>query len=564
MARKDFNRGMEAGAKPFEGKFNKMSNDFHNAANGINSRIDDLNKTTDFIIDELNSIEKKRLYDLNIVADIGELGDDEKELLMAILYTLAEMSEEVSQYQQDYLRSIKAYLQVKSVQNNVDLAVIENIENINDQKAILQTIMEYLFIENANHHYLEEYEDVIDYFSVNKKGIKEIQECINTIYKATGLKGLAEMYGYEPEVMIEESQKKSEQNEFYGYAGEDISEACADIVNTNNDHISVGKYIVFAKDNNYSRIEKASGELKTFEINYEFDNLKLSPAGDEFFFGYDSSRYDSKKPLLFNVETFEYKQIEILGEPTGKVVSNSEKMFYSTSINDEEEIVEYDIKTNKNKLLEKIKNKEESYGSEQYMVIAGNKLYLNVTTDEFSAENQTEEIIAEYDCQTGEFRKLCCVDNHYSFMNQYGMYGSSVGVYKNYLYSIEDESYEEQIYLKYIDLKNLSSIHTEKIPQSNVKLLTVYGEWIYYVELSWEDNIYKYNMFTGENICLVENADIVTSITEGLFKKTTTYSIGGVFVNVIGSWFYYSKLSFPVEPIKKVNINSGSKTSLSI
>lgn len=569
MSRRDFNSGVEAGAKPFEEKFNRISSDFQKTAERINSNIDDLNRASDFIIDELNSIEKKRLYDLNIVVDIDELGSDEKELLMAILYTLADMSEEVTQYQQDYLRAIRAYLQVKNVQNYVDLSVIENIESLNDQKAILQTIMEFLFIENADHHYMEEYEDVIDFFSVNKKSIKEIKECIDTIYKATGLKGLSEMYGYEPEEIRKESdEKESDQDEFWGYAGEDISEACADKINIHANYISVGKYIVFVDENKYCRVEKTNGELRTFEIDYEFEQLKLSAAGEQSFFSYESSKYDSKKPLLFNVETFEYNCIEVLGKSTGKVVSNSEKMYYSSSINDNEEIVEYDIKSNKNKVIEKIKNKEDGYDSEQYMVLAGNKLYLNVITNELSEENQMEKIIAEYDCQDGNLRKLCCDIDYNSFMNPYGgnmalLDMGSVGVYKNYLYAIISDSYEKQIYIKYIDLKNLTAIRTENIPKTDVQPFFVNGEWVYYAELSWEKTVFKYNMFTGENVCLFEDADsIVSSFTEGLFKKTTTFLIDPmVKINVVGSWLYYSNLW---EPVKKVNINSGSEIPFSI
>lgn len=555
MSRRDFNSGVEAGAKPFEDKFNRMSNDFQNATNGIYSKIDDLNKVTDFIIDDLNSIEKKRLYDLNIVADIGELGDDEKELLIAILYTLAGMSEEVTQYQQDYLRSIKAYLEVKSVQNKVDLAVIENIESINDQKAFLQTIMEFLFIENADHHYMEEYEDVIDHFSVNKKGIKEIQECINTIYKATGLKGLAEMYGYEPEDIVSNIEESNEGS--YTNSDEDISEACADVVNIHNEYISVGKYIVFSEKNNkYSRVEKKSGEVTKFETDEadSFGCKEIGAAGDKFFFSFDYLDSDTRKPILFNVETFEYQTIDVIGIPIKGFVSNAEKLYYFSTLNKEVELVEYNLKSKTNQLIKSEKNEESSYTNHK-LILNGNKLYYIVYTAEFSSENQPEEIMMEFDCLTGCSKKICCLENDVSFFNNDDIRSGASGIYNNYLYSITEGMFEKNVYFKYIDLENPTSVRTEKIPEDFVGFLTIYKDWLYYAQLSDTNKVFKYNISTGENTCLMEESKILRPSTMGLFKKKTTYDNFLLNISLIGNWIYYKERSY--ESIRKVDINTG-------
>ncbi|MCM3031502.1 hypothetical protein [Niallia sp. MER 6] len=233
MSRKDFYKGMEAAAKPFEEKFQKQSQAFEELAQSINNKLDDFSFTNDRIIDELNAMEKKRLYDLNTLIDIANLGDDEKELLMAILYTLVDMTEYVTEYQQAFLRSVKNHLQVIGRQSSIDLSVIENIENLNDQKAILQTVMEFLFLENASHGYMDEYSDVMEYFSVNKKGIREIQDCIDKIYKATGLEGIAENYGYVPEEPVQNTNNNylgSEKRVYSDFPNLKISEGLA--VNT--------------------------------------------------------------------------------------------------------------------------------------------------------------------------------------------------------------------------------------------------------------------------------------------------------------------------------------------
>lgn len=199
MSRKDFNKGMEAGAKPFEEKFKLQNDAIDRIGENLNTRLNEFDSINDIIINDLTSIEKKRLYDLNTVVDIDELDGAEKELLIALIYTVSNMSDTTTELQKYFVRSVQNYLDIKSPQTGVDLTSIENIENISSQKAILQTLMEFLFLENANHKYLEDNEDILSYFSVNKRGIAEIREKIDVIYNATGLEGIAENYGYLPE-----------------------------------------------------------------------------------------------------------------------------------------------------------------------------------------------------------------------------------------------------------------------------------------------------------------------------------------------------------------------------
>lgn len=198
MGRKDFQKGMVAGAKPFEEKFRRQGEAIDRVSRKLNERLDAIDEVTDAILDDLSAMEKKRLYDLNTVVNISELDETEKEFLVALLYTIANMGEQITSYQQQFIRSVKNYLGVMNVQAEVDLASIENIESINSQKAILQTIMEYLFLDHANHGYMDEYEDVFEYFSVNRKGVQEIKDKIDNIYRLAGLQGIAENYGYVP------------------------------------------------------------------------------------------------------------------------------------------------------------------------------------------------------------------------------------------------------------------------------------------------------------------------------------------------------------------------------
>lgn len=206
MGNKDFKKGMQAGAKPFEEKFKKTADQIDGLGKKINSKLDAFDETFDTIIDDLNSIERKRLYDLNTLVDILELDEAERELLVAILLTLGSI-EEPTELQQLFIRSVKNYLKITNPQIEVNLLSIENIESINSQKAILQTIMEFLFLAFGNHDYLEEYEELLSYFSINRRGKKEIIAKINAIYEMTGLEGIAENYGYVPKMDKKKEEK---------------------------------------------------------------------------------------------------------------------------------------------------------------------------------------------------------------------------------------------------------------------------------------------------------------------------------------------------------------------
>ena len=212
MGKKDFKKGMEAGAKPFEDKFkkqeeaiNRVGGEINKKMDNINSKVDSLRKMVndnfDTVYDYMAATDKKALYDLNTQFDIKKLEPPDKELLVAGLYTLAAMSDNLTEYQQTFVRSVQKYLDVKMPQTSVDLSIaIENVEDLTVQKAIMQTFMEFLFLENENDSFLDDYEELFDFFSVNKKGREAVLDCVHNVYRATGAQGIAEKYGYTPEI----------------------------------------------------------------------------------------------------------------------------------------------------------------------------------------------------------------------------------------------------------------------------------------------------------------------------------------------------------------------------
>lgn len=194
--------------KPIGKKLDSLDEDIRLSNEEFRKGINDIKDTVDEVIDDLSNSRKKELFDLNTLVDISTLEETEKRLLLEALYTLADMIEQVTDTQQTFIRSVQRYLGIKNVQTKVDLSRIENIDNIPAQKALLQTIMEFLFLENNDHSYMDKYDEVLSYFSVNKRGIQEIQSAISNIYTAVGAQGLSEKYGYiaDEEVLYSEEE----------------------------------------------------------------------------------------------------------------------------------------------------------------------------------------------------------------------------------------------------------------------------------------------------------------------------------------------------------------------
>ena len=215
MSTKDFKQGMVAGAKPFGDKLDQLANVSESAVSDIQEGLDGVTEVVNIVLDDLSAQEKKRIYDLDEATDVSVLEDDEKEFLVAILTELANMIPTVSDLQKKYLLGVCSVANVAVQQTSINLACIENVENMKTQKILLRYVMEFLFVGEQNYDFLEKYEDdLFCYFSVNKRGISEIKESINRVFNAMGIEGIASRYNF---AIVEEGPD---------YETEAISEDC--------------------------------------------------------------------------------------------------------------------------------------------------------------------------------------------------------------------------------------------------------------------------------------------------------------------------------------------------
>lgn len=547
MSTKDFKQGMEAGAKPFNEKFNQVSEAVNKVGEKINDKIDSLNSVMDVVIDDLNSIRKKEVYDLNTKFDIKEdLDDAEKELLAALVIGISIGSSENNRYQQKFVRSVNSYIGINTPQVGVDVSSIENIENLSSQKAILQVIMEYLFLEYRNFEFLEDYEEnLFEYFNVNKKGVNEIKECIKVIYNATGLEGIAEKYGY----IAEENSKdeaKLEENHYKTYDGSDICEKCADQVNVNK-YVVLDDYLVYLNGNSLYKVNKSDGSKEKINIKmsvgYEesgsFTGLaEILGLRDYELLGEGKyivlkSCIDSKLNII-DIETLKTKSIDIEDTFNQYIFLNKGKLFYTKNIDEVGRICVYNCEDEKTQVLEYIKDNENILTFDKYYV---HEEYIYINSGHCS-KGLEENTLYKYKISTGELEKICEISSNTAllFLNKNDTY-----VYNNYLYT-KVANWQGK-YCMYINLDDPKAIRHELLPVADYQEIDAFVGYgvIYYVMLNYDFSIYKYDLATGtDNVILNRTGcGFVGERRERLFKKVTFFRIIHEKPQVVGKWLYY-------------------------
>lgn len=203
-------KGMAIGAAPFEEKFRLVGDDLERIGNDLSEKIDTgfqvQEEINDFFNSEITEIKRKELFKYNTIYDIKDedvLGCTEQEYLVSYLIALANQLDNVNEHQQKYVRNIRIYLGSTVSGATSDLTCVENIEKTNGQIAFLQVVMEFLFLATEDFSLIEEKEDLLSYFFVNKKCREQIKQHILTMFKAIGADGISEKYQEEREEIDE-------------------------------------------------------------------------------------------------------------------------------------------------------------------------------------------------------------------------------------------------------------------------------------------------------------------------------------------------------------------------
>ena len=165
----------------------------------LNDTIASLGDDIAGLYDYLNAQEKTALYHLSTPLDIKDLDKEEQQFLLAILYQLAsDEGDLLTDYQRMFIRSVQRYLEITNPQTEADLSAVGDIDSLEVQKAFLQTVLEFFYLQDGD-ELTDTQEEFLGWFSVNKRQALIIEERVSRLFNVVKAVGIAEIYGYVPE-----------------------------------------------------------------------------------------------------------------------------------------------------------------------------------------------------------------------------------------------------------------------------------------------------------------------------------------------------------------------------
>ena len=189
MSKNDFQRGIEVAANANQDFMRKQAEATEAVEKRIVQKIDDLGNVIEMIVDDLSKQELERLYSIKSEMELTDLSENERKLLVSLLFTLMTKYNQANSRQKEYFFNVKTYLQVENP-TDCDLQSVANIDSRKDTKLIYYVVCEFLFLANGNHTYKEDFSEFLDNFYVKPMEIEEIEERIDSVYAILGLEGL--------------------------------------------------------------------------------------------------------------------------------------------------------------------------------------------------------------------------------------------------------------------------------------------------------------------------------------------------------------------------------------
>ena len=200
-----YKKGMADAAKAYEAfgekqeaALNHILEEVRQGRRESRDAMEEVSRNFDNVYNYLDSKQKEELYTLNTPFDIKNLELKERQFLAGALFTLAQ-DKRPTENQQKYIQAVYAYLGIQNPSPGVDPLAIEKMENLTDQRAIYQVILEYLFLQDGDgYDETELQQEFLDTFSLNPKGRETIRHYVENLHRTVGIQGLVEKYGYTP------------------------------------------------------------------------------------------------------------------------------------------------------------------------------------------------------------------------------------------------------------------------------------------------------------------------------------------------------------------------------
>ena len=246
----NFKKGMEAGAKPFVEKNEKLAENFEEVSEKL---INNIKEPLNTIIDieeehdvRIEDLENARSFQLKSFESIDSLSDNEKKLFAGLIFTFASQLQnktgsDSSELQKEYINAILLKLGVSSPQQDLPLESVANIQDSSKQLFLLSLLFEYAFLGNNSFDFFENNCELFDSFRFNKNDISNIQTAIEAEIKIRGVKGLVKKYEKPITIPVtgNQSEKVSSKSNITDYISEETKNYFKDKILT--PRLSAGK-----------------------------------------------------------------------------------------------------------------------------------------------------------------------------------------------------------------------------------------------------------------------------------------------------------------------------------
>ncbi len=324
MFTKKYKKGMADAAKAYvafgkkqEEAINFILNEVREERCTLEEAIRRFDGSLDSLYKYLNDQERAKLYTICTPNDIIDLDENDKFLLVSLLFILTK-DKVPTENQQKYFTAVQMYLSVKEPSATMDVLSVEDIDSLSTQKAFYQVVLEYLILQDGeNYDETELQQKLLDAFYLKDNHRSLIEHHVRCLYNAAGANGLAIKYGFAEE----EAARRKENEELHKiHEKEKAKELKIKTINTilklldfhsfYKKCIETKNYILFSKENfktiKYIVVNKKTGEQQ--ELN-ESTSLSRWP-GKWFAYG------DS---VVTTIEDSEYRKVFKLDLDTLKV-----------------------------------------------------------------------------------------------------------------------------------------------------------------------------------------------------------------------------------------------------
>ncbi|WP_404405128.1 hypothetical protein [Jeotgalibacillus malaysiensis] len=167
------------------------------------SKMERLSENDLILAEKIREIEKRYLLGLSKMTGLKDFSDHELEILGGLLQYSMKQFDEVSLAQKDYANIVLKYVNVMPLELDIDKA-LNQVHNNEVKKLMLNSCMEYGFLNQFNFEFMENYSELLHAFDFGSKTVEETKNIILLTYNLRGEEGFTAQFE-NLDVLIEEA-----------------------------------------------------------------------------------------------------------------------------------------------------------------------------------------------------------------------------------------------------------------------------------------------------------------------------------------------------------------------